>query len=77
MRSLHLEHVYMRSEVNSNRFENSNPFEMPFRLHGNLTVSNLEISNRIRKLSRLHGDFTAETFQAEARLCWTCANDIF
>ena len=30
-----LEHVYMRSEVNSDRFEISNRFEM-FRLHGNL-----------------------------------------
>ena len=31
-----LEHVYMRPEVNSNRFEISNCFEMLFRLHGNL-----------------------------------------
>ena len=31
-----LEHVYMRSEVNSNRFGNSNRFENSFRLHGNL-----------------------------------------
>ena len=31
-----LEHVYMRPEVNSNRFEISNRFEMSFRLHGNL-----------------------------------------
>ena len=31
-----LEHVYMRFEVNSNRFEISNRFEMSFRLHGNL-----------------------------------------
>ena len=31
-----LEHVYMRSEVNSDRFEISNRFEMSFRLHGNL-----------------------------------------
>ena len=31
-----LEHVYMRPEVNSNRFEISNRFEMLFRLHGNL-----------------------------------------
>ena len=31
-----IEHVYMRPEVNSNRFEISNRFEMPFRLHGNL-----------------------------------------
>ena len=30
-----LEHVYMRPEVNSDRFEISNRFEM-FRLHGNL-----------------------------------------
>ena len=33
---LHLEHVYVRPEVNSNRFEISNRFEMSFRLHGNL-----------------------------------------
>ena len=32
----HLEHVYMKPEVNSNRFEISNRFEMSFRLHGNL-----------------------------------------
>ena len=32
----HLEHVYMIPEVNSNRFESSNCFEMSFRLHGNL-----------------------------------------
>ena len=30
------EHVYMRSKVNSNRFEVSNRIEMSFRLHGNL-----------------------------------------
>ena len=32
----YLEHVYMSPEVNSNRFEISNRFEMSFRLHGNL-----------------------------------------
>ena len=31
-----LENVYMRPEVNSDRFEISNRFEMSFRLHGNL-----------------------------------------
>ena len=31
-----LEHVYMKPEVYSNRFEISDRFEMPFRLHGNL-----------------------------------------
>ena len=30
------EHVYMRPEVNLNRFEISNRFEMSFCLHGNL-----------------------------------------
>ena len=34
--TLHLEHVYMRPEVNSDRFEISNRFEMSFHLHGNL-----------------------------------------
>ena len=34
--TLHLEHVYMRPEVNSDRFEISNRFGMSFRLHGNL-----------------------------------------
>ena len=29
-------HVYMRPEVNSNRFEISDRFEMAFCLHGNL-----------------------------------------
>ena len=31
-----LEHVYARREVNSDRFEISNHFEMLFHLHGNL-----------------------------------------
>ena len=31
-----LEHVYMRPEMNSNRFDISNRFEMSFRLDGNL-----------------------------------------
>ena len=31
------EHVYMRPEVNSNRFEISNRFEKSFRLHGDFT----------------------------------------
>ena len=31
-----LEHVYMRPEVNSDRFEILNRFEMSFRLHGSL-----------------------------------------
>ena len=31
-----LEHVYMRPEVNSNRFKISNRFEMSFCLHDNL-----------------------------------------
>ena len=30
------EHVHMRPEVNSSRFEIRNRFEMSFRLHGNL-----------------------------------------
>ena len=32
----YLEHVYMRPEVNSNRFEISDRFAMSFRLQGNL-----------------------------------------
>ena len=32
----HREHVYMRPDVNSNRFEYSNHFEILLRLHGNL-----------------------------------------
>ena len=71
-----LEHVYMRSEVNSNRFEISNCFEKSFRLHGNFSASNFESSNRFQKLSRLHGDFTTATFQNIARLYCTCASDI-
>ena len=59
--SIGSEHVYMRPEVNSNRFEISNRFEMSFHLHGNFTVSSLEISNRFQKLSYLHRDFTAAT----------------
>ena len=33
---MNLEHVYMRTEVNSNQFEISNRFEMSLRLHDNL-----------------------------------------
>ena len=40
-----MEHVYMRPEVNSNQSEISNLFEKLFRLHGNFTAANLEISN--------------------------------
>ena len=58
-----LEHVYMRPEVNSNRFDISNRFEKSFCLHGNFTKANLEISNPFQKLFRLHSDFTAVTFQ--------------
>ena len=57
------EHVYMRQEVNSNRSGISERFEKSFRLHGNFTTANLEISNPFQKLFRLHGDFTAATFQ--------------
>ena len=32
-----LQHVYMRPEVNSNRFEILNGFEKSFLLHGNFT----------------------------------------
>ena len=51
-----LEHVYMRPELNSNRFEKS------FRLHGNFTTVNLEISNPFQELLLLHDDFIAATF---------------
>ena len=34
-----LEHVYMRPEVNSNRFEISKRFEKSFRLHGDFTAA--------------------------------------
>ena len=39
--NLNYEHVYMRPEVNSNRFEISNRFEMPFRFYGNLHKDSL------------------------------------
>ena len=52
----------MRPEVNSDRFGMPNRFEESFRLHGNFTTTNLEISNPFQKLFRLHGDFTAATF---------------
>ena len=46
-----LEYVYMIREVNSNRFEISNGFEMPFRLDGNLhgdfTVATFETIARL------------------------------
>ena len=53
----------MRSEVNSNRFEISNCFEMSFRLHGNLehvymipevNSNRFEISNRFEMSFRGH-----------------------
>ena len=34
-----VEHFYMRTEVNSNRFEISNRFENLFHLHGDFTVA--------------------------------------
>ena len=43
----------MKPKVNSNRFEKS------FRLHGEFTTTNLQISNPFQKLYHLHGDFTA------------------
>ena len=45
---------------------NSNRFEISDRF---------EMSFRLH--GNLHGDFTAATFQTMARLCCTCANDIF
>ena len=58
-----LDHVYMRPEVNSNRFEISNRFEKLFRVHGNFTTANLEFLNPFPKLFPLHGDFPTTTFQ--------------
>ena len=43
-------HVYMRPEVNSNRFGISNRFEKPFRLHPNFTTASLEISKPFSKI---------------------------
>ena len=39
MKIVDLKHVYMRPEVNSNRFEISNRFEKSFRLHGDFTAA--------------------------------------
>ena len=61
------EHVYMRPEVNWNRFEISNCFEKSLRLHGNFTTVNLEISNLFQKSFRLHGDLNVATFQTVVR----------
>ena len=45
------DHVYMRSEVNSNRSEISNRFEMSSRVHGNLhgdfTATSFETVERL------------------------------
>ena len=49
-----LRDVYMRPEVNLNRFEISNRFENSFRLQGNFTAANFEISNRFQKLFFIH-----------------------
>ena len=50
-----LEHVYMRPEVNSNRFEISNHFEMSFGLYGNLrgdfTVATFQTIARYQMIS--------------------------
>ena len=43
----------MRPKVKSNWFETSNRFEKSFRLQGNFTRANLEISNLFQKLLRL------------------------
>ena len=61
----------MRPELNSKRFQKS------FRLHGNFTAANLEISKRFQKLFRLHADFTTATFETIVRPYCTCANDSF
>ena len=61
------QHVYMKLEVKSNRFEISKRFEKSFCLHGNFTTANLEISNPFQKFLRLHDDFTAATFQTIVR----------
>ena len=74
---LFFEHIYMRLEVNSNRFEILNRFKKSFHLHGNFTTANLEISNPFQKLFRLHGDFTAATFETIVKFKCTCANDSF
>ena len=42
-----LEHVYMISEMNSNRFEISNRFEMSFCLHGDFTAPSFQIVARL------------------------------
>ena len=65
--STNWEHVYMRPEVKSNRFEVSNRFEKLFRLHGNFTKVNLDISNLFQKSFRLHGDLNLATFQTVIR----------
>ena len=59
---INLEHVYMRLEVNSNGFENSNLFRKSFHLHGNFTTANFEILNPFQKLFRLHTNVTAANF---------------
>ena len=59
------EHVYMKPEVNSNRFEISNHFEMSFSLHGNLhgdfTAATFKVckmakfsSEHIKKILAIH-----------------------
>ena len=42
-----LEHVYIRPEVNSDRFDISNRFEMLFRLHGNFTAATFQTTARL------------------------------
>ena len=55
------EHVYMRPEVNSNRFEISNRFEMLFRLHGILHRDFTAAS--LRTIARLYSTGANDIFQ--------------
>ena len=52
----HSEHVYMRAEVNSNRFEISNRFEKLLCLHGDITAATFQAMIRFY-CTRANDDF--------------------
>ena len=45
-RDLDIEHIYMKPEVNSNRFEISNGFEKSFRLHDDFAAATFQTEVR-------------------------------
>ena len=52
----YLEHVYMRPEMNSNRFKISNRFEKSFRLHDDFTATTCNVTGLSMLLKNIIND---------------------